>query len=85
MATQFQIEKDIPIPENRGSGRPVRYPLREMQPGDSLRVALADSGCKNMASLQTGLRTCARSAWGKGNCVTRQSDDGTAIRIWRLA
>ena len=72
-----KIEKGIPIPANAttGPGTPRKYPLAEMEVGDSFLAPLNRKGSvKSRASLharKTGRQFCVR--------VTE-----AGVRVWRI-
>lgn len=77
----IKIDKGIPIPPNP-SGRPTgsKYPLRDMQVGDSFFVANTTSQrvCGTMGNLskRVGIKVAIRKV----------TENGVAgVRVWRVA
>jgi len=79
----MQIEKNIPIPADKGAtgrtGRRAKYPFAQMEVGDSFLVSWDDLPPSGQACLSVR----AGDAFGSGNFRTRKEADG--IRVWRLA
>ena len=72
MNEEFKIEKNIPMPTNRG---PVsRYPLKDMEIGDSFFVAGRDHAARNIRGVLQRHRPKRFSV--------RMQDGG--IRVWRI-
>ena len=73
----FEIEKNVPIPENKNGRKPM-YPWRKMKEGDSFFVDNIDnnksSSIMGMAypKLAPGLRPCRRP-------------EGNGYRFWAVA
>ena len=69
----YTIEKNVPIPENRG--RLSKYPFGEMELGDSFVVEK-----EKMNTIRTNCSTYGKSH--KKKFVVRK--DGDKIRCWRI-
>lgn len=72
------VDKNIPIPVDRrrfNRGRPIKYPWRTLELGESFEIA-------------TGLKTAQSyaSTFGKkiGRKFTARAMDDGSIRVWRL-
>jgi hypothetical protein len=67
----YQIETGVPLPTG---GRPIKYPLRDMQVGDSFLIPAEDHKAKSIyqSAKQAGVRI-----------TTRAQPDGS-LRVWRL-
>lgn len=75
MSTQYAVEKNVPIPYSRHTGRPkgrLRLAIESMDVGDSLRVDDASRG--RLIGIGNILKP--------KKFVTRA--DGDAFRIWRV-
>jgi hypothetical protein len=73
-----RIDKGIPIPPDRVSGKAKKYPqLRVMEIGDSFFVP------DKITNSMTNTLRCARPR--KFRMRTRVEDGITGIRIWRIA
>jgi hypothetical protein len=72
----YKIEKDIPIASTRNK-RPRKYPICEMQLGDSFLIPEKEIRGKMSACVHTAAR------YYKYKVTTRKVDDG--IRVWRVA
>ena len=70
MATEFLIEKNIPIPDKRA----WKYPWKEMEVGDSIFI----KGKSINALTATGLRYLKKDGW---DFAMRTVDGG--VRVWR--
>ena len=77
-----QIEKNIPIPPEKGPGRPTKYPLDSMTPGDSFFVACAGEQRQIIAE-QVRSAVFAYKKRRGGAFTTRCLPDG--IRVWKIA
>jgi hypothetical protein len=81
--TTYKIESNVPVPPpRRGRPRKHKYPLAELQPGDSFFVpAPADE----LNKMQNRLATIGRQHVNK-KFVTRITRDApTGVRIWRTS
>lgn len=80
----YEIVKDIPMPDARRAGRPpanLKYPLREMEVGDMIRVPI-NGGDHKQQRLILGSTV---SYFGRRNgrkYAVRKLDD--AFGVWRL-
>ena len=78
----FIVEKDIPVPEK--SSRDRKYPLDQMEVGDSFLVptdpAMTVSKLQKKASASVAY---AHRTLGGRRFVTRQVEGG--VRVWRIA
>lgn len=73
----MQIEKNIPIPEIEGRGRPREYPFYDMEVGDSVFFDGETLPCKQyVAAKIAGSKT--------GKTFSGRTVDG-GVRIWRTA
>lgn len=69
----IQIDKHVPLPPSNGIGRPVKWPLADMEVGDSFIFPLRSRG--NIAA--KGLRF-------KPKRFTIRKISETEARIWRV-
>lgn len=78
VAKKVEIEKDIPIPPRRASGRRPKYPLREMEIGDSFKVE-----CAYGEEMRTrmAIRGCFKRHRDR-KFETRIAEG--AVRVWRV-
>ena len=72
----FKIEKSIPLPERKT--RPMKYPFKSMDEGDSFFVPLADG--QSPSSVYASISTAKNRL--KINLTTAREDGG--IRVWRI-
>ncbi len=72
----YSIEKDIPIPEK--SGRKIKYPLDDMEIGDSFFIPGVDH-----QDISPVIAARKRARKWQREFTTRREDDG--IRVWRTA
>jgi len=76
---KYKIEKNVPIPDSQ-----KRYPLAEMEIGDSFLVPIVDN--KYMATRNR--LNPAFSKFKKSDSprkyLTKRTDDGNDIRVWRV-
>ena len=80
--SEFKIEKGIPAPLSAEMAIRRRYPLAEMQSGDSFLVPLNGESREVVRQRLTQACAYANRKWGFKLC-TRKTDDG--IRVWRIA
>ena len=76
----YKIEKTVPLPSVIGSGRVVKYPIREMEVGDSFRFV-------HDKALRSSIRASAYQAFRHTRKYTTQTvvEDGKRwFRIWRV-
>ena len=73
---EIEIEKNVPAPNQRGKGRPKKYPWAKMQPGDSF--FLVGARVAPMGSVAKW-----KIEHPEQKFVTRKESDG--IRVWRIA
>ena len=76
----YTVDKSIPPPPMNETGRAVKYPLAEMQVGDSFRFAWD-------AALRSAIRSNAYQKWGSARMYTTKmvEEDGKRyFRIWRI-
>lgn len=75
----FDIEDDVEIPAPSASRapRPSKYPLREMEAGQSFFIAVPDAA--NVAKVQRSV-TSSAARW-KIKIVSRKVEGG--LRVWR--
>ena len=81
------IEKGVPIPAHAGVGGLTKWPLREMEVGDSFAAPVPEGA--TVAKFQANLATCiasyTRSQHGRGKqFVTRRAEDHSHVRVWRI-
>lgn len=77
----IKIDKGIEIPPRRqGGGRPPKYPIREMEVGDSFFVP------KSRKSAGGSVQAYANRILGKGATTVRNAiENGVeGFRIWRI-
>ena len=79
----IKIEKNVPLPSGRG-GKVCRYPLGEMEIGDSFLVELEGRTIAALASRITASITAYCKAVPGKKFTTRRVNNGTAIRVWRM-
>jgi hypothetical protein len=79
------ITRGIPLPPIPRGGRPRKYLIREMQPGDSFYIPRIDGkGDAPLRSVKTAIRSQTRSLPGSKRRFTfRQENNGW--RCWRIA
>ena len=75
---KIDIQKNIPIPISR-NGRPFKYPLCEMEVGDSFFVPFED---RSANSVQASVNSCALR-YKPNKFITRRVVGG--IQCWRVA
>jgi hypothetical protein len=75
---KYRIEKNVPIPEGTGRGRPAKYPFAKMQVGDSFLVM----GSPNEQSTAQKSAHSFAQINPKFKFVTRTLNHG--LRIWRV-
>lgn len=76
-AAEFKIDRGIPCPERSKS----KYPIEDMNPGDSFEVPLnGDSAFLVRSRINGALPPYRRRGWA---FATRKTDSG--IRVWRLS
>lgn len=69
----YKIERNIPVPSR--TGRPSKYPFKDMKIGDSFAAP---------SSLTSSVKTCAfRFAKNKGGKFSFRVHDGK-VRCWRI-
>ena len=82
MSEEFKIEKNIPVPNERCSGK-VTTQWRTLKVGESFFIP-----CKTTAErgyYASRVLQAARTGWGrnfKGKLTTRAYPDG--VRVWRI-
>lgn len=81
----IEIEKGVPRPDLAGRSGQTKYPFRDMKPGDSFVVRLAETKSKTTLSLQNSLFNCAKNAIGRGKISVRKLPEGDGFRVWRIA
>ena len=72
--SEFKIEKGIPIPEGKGTGRKIKYPFNKMEVGDSIL-------CDKRSVLSAG------NSWARRNFPERKfksQKEGDKTRLWRV-
>lgn len=69
------VEKNIPMPP-QGSGRPTKYPWRDMQPGDSFFVP-GETVQSFAGNLSSRLRNHGEQY--------RSRTEGDGVRVWRVS
>ena len=83
------IEKGIPIPPkgNNQNGRPTKYPLDEMDVGDSFYCHPNVNTKKAALSLRWSIAVCGRRLKGAGKAFTSRMlivEERFLIRCWRI-
>jgi len=76
----YKIDKTVPPPAMNATGRAVKYPLHQMEVGDSFRFAWD-------AALRSAIRSNAYQKWGRDRIFTTKmvEEDGQRwFRIWRV-
>jgi hypothetical protein len=77
--TRFRIDKGLPAPSGR-SGRPPKYPFRELEVGDSFFVE------GDPRKLSGSVLGCAKNIVGKRFSSQKTTHNGKpGIRVWRVA
>jgi hypothetical protein len=74
----IKIEKNIPSPDSRTA---TRYPLAEMEPGDSFFVQAKTE--REKVIIRTAITRAKQRSKAVGTFITRSVDGG--IRVWRIA
>lgn len=80
-------EKNVPIPARQCQGGLVKWPLREMEVGDSFSapVPAGTNVARFHANLSTCIKSYQRSKHGRGKqFVTRRAEDHSHVRVWRI-
>lgn len=78
---EYKIEKNIPIVRARKAF--TRFPLDEMEVGDSFYIPLSDQKKESaMASIYSAANSFNRSHKAKIKVSTRSEADG--LRVWRI-
>ena len=78
----FEIKKGVAIPTSI-KGRPRKYPLAEMEIGDSFVVSC--NGKVSCRKLQTSILCCYRLQRKKGKTlITRINKEYTEVCVWRI-
>ena len=72
----YEIKKGVPIPDAATGGRPCKYPLSKLEPGDSFCVPIEDAKGK-----QVRQAVAAYSRRNGVSFVVRDTPKGTAV--WR--
>lgn len=81
----FEIKKNVPIPAAHKSGRPIRFPLRDMEVGDCFDVPIIDGTGRGADLIGAGVgRTMVYFAKKSGRKFTRRKI-GDVHRVWRIA
>lgn len=75
----FEIEDDVEIPAPSASRapRPSKYPLRDMDPGQSFFIAIPEG--QDVAKVQRSV-TSSAARW-KIKIISRKVEGG--LRVWR--
>jgi hypothetical protein len=81
MNTEIKIESGIPLPKKSVGARVRKYPLRNMNVGDSITI---EGGVKEFASATGNASFVGRSTGWK--FATRRIKEGgkNILRIWRV-
>ena len=74
----YEIEKGVPLQEERGFTK--RYPLQQMEVGDSFSVPYLEA--QQMRSAVKNLALCANGRFREWKFVTRKQGD--MVRCWRI-
>lgn len=82
MNTNFQIEKNVPMPEGRG--RPSAYPWAEMQVNDSFFIEVDAASKTEVQNRTSASARMYRQKVGNGFKVATRSVDG-GLRVWRVS
>lgn len=76
----FRIEKNVPIPPKGAGKRRVKFPFREMKPGDSFLVPAKSPAEQRL--VRQRVTTYGIQTLGKGTITTRTVPKG--VRVWRI-
>lgn len=80
----IQIEKGIPVPSRQGGRGKAKYPLADMEVGDSFFVPWGESELKTRSTLSNAI-----SAFHLRNkpkrFTSRKDPAGCGVRVWRIA
>ena len=71
----YAIEDNVPIPTDRGVGRPMKYPLDTLEVGQSFTIPLAE---RQAVSVRIAYYSKAHGV----KFTTRKVDENT-LRVWR--
>lgn len=75
--TRYAIDKDVPLPDQKGKGPWAKYPFRQMEIGDSVFIPDAYGSTVRSAAHAAGRRLgrkfCVRSKFGE-----------PGARVWRV-
>jgi hypothetical protein len=81
------VQKGVPIPEKKVTGRPGKYPFATMQAGDSFAIPAGKDPRKVVMSL-----TNTAAAWARRHAsalrfqVRLLDEDGAqVVRVWAIA
>jgi len=74
----YEIENNVPMPDRR-NGKPPKYPLSQLEVGQSFWVPLTDA---TPESIRTAAANASRRYQGR-KFATRT--EGNGVRVWRLA
>ncbi len=88
----FKIEKNIPVTHLKAVryGFVRKYPISDLQPGDSFFVPLKETCFDSLTKLQTSLSNCIyrfkkkprKDSW---IFTTSQIKGKNGVRVWRIA
>ena len=75
MTSDYVIEKNVPLVQKNGAGRKPKYPLRQMEVGDSFVVPGG-----NVKSMRSAMRFAELR---HGRKFKAQQQEG-GVRVWRV-
>ena len=78
----FEVERNIPVPDEYGGGRAGKYPWRGMDVGDSFHVPSAGL---DRSLLQTRMSARAVNTGNRLGTKYTVRIDGDGVRVWRIA
>ena len=79
----YKLEKEIDIPKIEKSHRSWRYPIDDMEIGDSFLVPWLDDKPEQVARRVRGSITAAKKRHPTWNFTVRLAYDEKGIRVWR--
>jgi hypothetical protein len=82
MATAFKIDKGIPVPDRQGGHGNSKYPMANMEVGDSFFVPWGEDRLRTRSVLSNAV--AAFHLRNKPKRFTTHREEG-GIRVWRTA
>jgi hypothetical protein len=82
VASSIQIEKGVPVPDGRGRVGSPRFPLKDLEVGDSFFLPWGESELKTRSVISNAI--AAFHLRNKPRRLTSRKE-GNGIRVWRIA